>query len=287
MEWLVAEDMSKLSLLLGGKGPSAWTPQQTFLWRTCFSNAMKKLRRVSGSWQLIIHHLESSITVNIKLAEKWVDILHLTWSPGSSRENTKHWNVCVLGGFPGEEDVMLLESILLFLPQHLFIYFLACRAWRVATDQRAVWLYKLFGKSSSLRSLHKLQSGLCFVTRWKVICDVCAVWPACSITAGCVCVCMNLTNVGLQWHKSTFYLCVCVCVCVLLCAYLMQRRRSSSIFMWTKRCFVSVRGVNVYEVCFIWFLSVCEKQMDIYTPYQIYKGRVECVYRCLQQLKSK
>lgn len=132
--------------------------------------------------------------------------------------------------------VKIFESILLFLPQHLFIYFLACGAWRVATDQRVVWLYKLFGKSSSRRSL---QSDLCFVTRWKLICDVYAVWPACSITAGCV------------------------CVCVLLCAYLMQRRRSSSIFMWTKICFVSVRGVNVYEVCFIWFLSVCEKQMDI------------------------
>lgn len=156
--------------------------------------------------------------------------------------------------------VKIFESILLFLPQHLFIYFFACGAWRVATDQRAVWLYKLFGKSLSRRSL---QSDLCFVTRWKLICDVCAVWPACSITAGCV------------------------CVCVLLCAYLMQRRRSSSIFMWTKRCFVSVRCVNVYEVCFIWFLSVCEKRMDIYTPYRIYKGRVECVYRCLQQLKSK
>lgn len=94
MVWLVAEDMSKLSLLLGGKGSSAWTLQQTFLWRTCFSKAMKKPRRVSGSWKLIIHHLESSITVNIKLAEQWVDILHLTWSPGSSRENTKHWNLC-------------------------------------------------------------------------------------------------------------------------------------------------------------------------------------------------
>lgn len=81
----------------------------------------------------------------------------------------------------------IFESILLFLPQHLFIYFLACGAWHIATDQHAVWLYKLFGKSSSRRSL---QSDLCFVTRWKLICDVCAVWPACSITAGCVCVCV-------------------------------------------------------------------------------------------------
>lgn len=153
---------------------------------------MKKPRRESGSWQLIIHHLESSITVNIKLAEQWVDILHLTWSPGSSRENTKHWNLCVLDFLVKK----ILESILLFLPQHLFMYFLACWAWRVATDQRAVWLYKLSGKSSIRRSLHKLQSDLCFVTRWKLICDVCAVWLACSITAGCVCVC------GLIWCRG-------------------------------------------------------------------------------------
>lgn len=249
MVWLVAEDMSKLSLLLGGKGSSAWTLQQTFLWRN-HKEAQESVR------ELAANHPSSGVEHHCKHQVGWKTSWYFALNMESRVQQGKHKALKLVFSLL----VKIFESILLFLPQNLFIYFFACGAWRVATDQRAVWLYKLFGKSLSRRSL---QSDLCFVTRWKLICDVCAVWPACSITAGCV------------------------CVCVLLCAYLMQRRRSSSIFMWTKRCFVSVRCVNVYEVCFIWFLSVCEKRMDIYTPYQIYKGRVECVYRCLQQLKSK
>lgn len=141
-------------------------------------------------------------------SEKQLSMEMLHW------EHIQLWSLCILGGFSGERDVIFLGEQPVILLQCFVFFFSSCVECEALQQTSAVWLCKVWGvaehQAAARCTICRRASAL-----WlnELVFVVCVAWPGCSLTAACVCVCVDLTNVGLLWHKSIF-ICLCAAVCL-------------------------------------------------------------------------